>query len=404
MTIVFSRASKFIVRLLLAVGSISASAEPAELSALINERLSHMQSVAAYKWLNQLPIEDLPREATVIASAQRSGLNLGITMDSSDRFFSAQIVAAKEIQQYWFSKWQQGNAPDKAPDLVNEVRPKLLTLGDQITRQLASSHTLESGTIGAEGLSEETAELIRRAANQIELYPNMLSQVLDSKVLRVGTTWDYKPFSHQVQESPTGIDIDLAKDLAASLDAKVEFVTTSWPTLMQDFNANKFDIGMSGISINLQRQRDGFFSEPYHTGGKTPIVRCEEVEKMNSFTKIDQPSTRVIVNPGGTNQKFVQASIKKASVRVHPDNRTIFYEIIEERADVMFTDAIEVRVQSNLHPELCPATPGVNFTFQQKGYLIPQDIVWKNYVDTWLNQRMGDGTLTRTFEKHGAAD
>ena len=38
---------------------------------LINERLGHMKTVAAHKWINQLPIEDLAREEVVIERAQR---------------------------------------------------------------------------------------------------------------------------------------------------------------------------------------------------------------------------------------------------------------------------------------------------------------------------------------------
>jgi cyclohexadienyl dehydratase len=382
--------------------SQAAASTDKSLIGLINERLGHMKTVAAHKWINQLPIEDLAREEVVIERAQRSGLEHGITMASSDQFFSAQIIAAKEIQTHWFEQWESGDAPSSAPDLVKEVRPELLILGEKITAQLTDRDPNMTGEIQAEGLSAETANALRRAINHIKQYPNTLEQVLDSKILRVGTTWDYKPFSHKIVERPMGIDIDLAQDLAASLGASVEFVTTAWPTLMDDFNANRFDIGMSGISINLSRQRDAYFSSPYHTGGKTPITRCNDVDRVNSLEKINTEGQRVIVNPGGTNERFARANINPANLSLHNDNRTIFTEIIENRADVMMTDAIEVGVQANLHPELCAAMPGETFTFQQKGYLLPQDEVWKRYVDTWLNQRIGDGTFTDTFSTHNA--
>ncbi|MDZ7686147.1 MAG: hypothetical protein U5O39_15000 [Gammaproteobacteria bacterium] len=49
------------------------------------------------------------------------------------------------------------------------------------------------------------------------------------------------------------------------------------------------------------------------------------------------------------------------------DNRTIFNEIIAERADVMITDAIEVRLKAYAHEELCAAMPGETFTDQGEG-------------------------------------
>jgi len=38
---------------------------------------------------------------------------------------------------------------------------------------------------------------------------------------------------------------------------------------------------------------------------------------------------------------------------VHPDNRTMFGELIGGRADVTITDAIEVELQTRRHKELC---------------------------------------------------
>jgi cyclohexadienyl dehydratase len=265
---------------------------------------------------------------------------------------------------------------------------------------LDTSRHQDEVNIHAEGLTRETASTLELALRSVEFYPNQLDQVIQSKTLRVGTTLDYAPFSYESEGRPVGIDLHLAADLAKALGVELVIVNTSWPTLMSDLHKGKFDIGMSGISINLERQKTAFFSLPHHAGGKTPISRCTDTEKFNQLAKIDLASTRLIVNPGGTNQKFVESNIKHASVRVHPDNRTIFNEIILGRADVMITDAIEVRLQSVLHPELCAAMPGQTLTFQQKAFLLPRDPIWKAYIDTWLGQRIGEGEVERAFTQH----
>ena len=101
---------------------------------LINERLSLMEQVAAYKWINEQPIAVPEREVFVINNAIDDGLQYGITTDSSGAFFLAQIEAAKDIQQCWFARWETGQAPESAEDLVTVIRPKLITLGEGITR------------------------------------------------------------------------------------------------------------------------------------------------------------------------------------------------------------------------------------------------------------------------------
>lgn len=227
----------------------------------------------------------------------------------------------------------------------------------------------------------------------------ILDRILARGELRVGTTGDYAPFSVSTTATPDGepgfrgFDIEMARSLARSLDVELRLVATSWPTLMADLAADRFDIGMSGISRTLARARVAYFSTPYHQGGKTPIARCEDAGRFRDFESIDQVGVRVVVNPGGTNEAFVRSRLRHASLRVHPDNRTIFREIAEHRADVMFTDEIEVALQSARDDRLCPALPGTLLTHAEKAYLMPRDEALRQYVNLWLAQLAADEAL-----------
>ena len=108
------------------------------------------------------------------------------------------------------------------------------------------------------------------------------------------------------------------------------------------------------------------------------------------------------MNPGGTNEAFARSRLDHASLRIHGDNRTIFEEITEARADVMFTDAIEVARVTRDDPRLCPALPGVTLTYQEKGFLLPRDEsdAWPRFIDLWLDQVQGDGTIAAAFAAH----
>src|SRR5690625_4407321 len=102
-----------------------------------------------------------------------------------------------------------------------------------------------------------------------------LNEIIEEGVIRVGTTGDYKPFTYLDPDTGEfeGSDIDAAKLLAEELDVEVEFVETSWPTLMDDLLAGKFDIGMGGITRTLERQKTAHMSKPYLDFGK---ARSEE--------------------------------------------------------------------------------------------------------------------------------
>ncbi|MFF8311352.1 transporter substrate-binding domain-containing protein [Streptomyces lydicus] len=217
-------------------------------------------------------------------------------------------------------------------------------------------------------------------------------------VLRVCTTGDYRPFSYRDPRTGgyRGVDIDMARDLATSLDATPRYVPTTWAELVGDLAAGRCDVAMGGVSLTLPRARSVYFSEPTRTDGKTPIVRCADKDTYRTLQQIDRPGTTVIVNPGGTNEQFARAHIKQATLKVHPDNTTIFDEIIAGRADVMMTDASETRYQAKIHPELCSVHPDQPFTFSEKAYALPRgDDEFKAYVDQWVHLATHDGTYAK---------
>ena len=227
-----------------------------------------------------------------------------------------------------------------------------------------------------------------------------LDEILARGVLRVGTTGDYKPFSYRVAGGDfIGLDVALAADLAKSLGVKLQLVPTTWGALMADLGDDRFDLAMGGVSISLERQKKAWFSIPYLRDGKTPIARCEDARKYQTLADIDRPEVRLIVNPGGTNERFARAQAPHATLAVFADNVAIFDRIAAGEADVMITDAIEARLQQRLHPKLCAIHPEAPFDFSEKAVLLPRDVALKAYVDQWLHQAIESGSFARADEQ-----
>lgn len=237
--------------------------------------------------------------------------------------------------------------------------------------------------------------------SQAQSAPGALARVTQSATLRVCTPGDYKPFSFQhVPGEFEGLDIDLAQSLAASLNAKPQFIKTTWANLLPDFVAGKCDIAVGGISVSLERQKQAYFSAPYMINGKTPITRCENVSKYQSVAAIDQPGVRVIFNPGGSNEKFARTRLSHAKLTLHGENVTIFDEIIKGNADVFVTEAAEAIAQSKLHPELCAVNPDKPLQYAEMAYLLPSgDEVFKRYVDQWLHLAQANGEYAQLSAK-----
>src|SRR5688572_25816980 len=226
---------------------------------------------------------------------------------------------------------------------------------------------------------------------------SVLDAVLANGEIEVCSTGDYRPFTHLDEATGRwdGIDIDMAADLAAKLGVRLTLVKTTWGTLVDDLGRT-CDIAMGGISVTTDRAKRAFYSDPYLVDGKTPITRCENVGRFQTLEQINQPGVRAVVNPGGTNEQFAKANLTQATIVPHPDNNTIFDEILAGRADLMITDATETRWQAQQHPELCAVHPEAPFTFSEKAYLLPRgDVVLQEWVNGWLHIALIDGPYTR---------
>jgi chorismate mutase-like protein len=214
------------------------------------------------------------------------------------------------------------------------------------------------------------------------------SQIRERGILRVGLPGDYAPYALSGREGPQGIDVALAREIAATLGLGVEFVPTSWGTLMGDARAGRFDMAVGGISITPERRREQRFTRAYLHDHKAPLVRCGEESRYDSLHKINVPAVRVVVNPGGTNERFARREFRKARLIVHPENRTVADELVAGRADVFVTDEVEGRLLSSLHGGLCVVSKAPDWEPVGKGFMVVADEQARREFDAALGMAL----------------
>ena len=230
-----------------------------------------------------------------------------------------------------------------------------------------------------------------------------LDKIMETKVIRVGTPGDYRPFAIKTDTGFSGHDIDLIETMAKELGVKVEYVQTSWPNLMKDLQSNQFDVAVGGITRNVNRIRLVEMLPGYAPFGKVALVRSADKAKFTTADSLNQASVRVIKNPGGTNEAYVLANLKAAQVATHDKNAEIPALIADGKGDVMITETYEALHYAKADPRLhaafinAPLTPvntlGFMLPTDDADYVRVMDFVWglvdsrggvKQAADKWL--------------------
>lgn len=201
---------------------------------------------------------------------------------------------------------------------------------------------------------------------------DQLEDLQESGMLRVGTTGDYKPFSYFDDKGYSGYDIDVAKHIADQLGVELKLVRTSWKDLLTDLEADKYDIAMGGITRKMQRQLAAEQTQGYMTFGKCFLVAKGKVDQFNTIDKVNQPSVKVGVNIGGTNEAFADKHLQQASFTRYENNLDVPKAVATGKVDVMVTETPEGLFYQVTDERLEAARCETPFTNSQFGYLIPK--------------------------------
>ncbi len=251
---------------------------------------------------------------------------------------------------------------------------------------------LKAAAIAAAGFAISGAALAQSALNEI----------LDTGVLKVGTTGDWNPMSLRdpATNSYKGFDVDVMNELAADLGVSVEFVPTDWKTLVNGVVAGKYHMTGSA-SISPPRMKVAGFSESYISVELYPFTLKEHADRFDGYDSINQPDVKVATTLGTTFEKRVREWFPNADIKVVEAPARGFQEVLAGRADVFITSNIEGATLEKKFPiervkNTGPRSPS------PIAMLLPQtDQVWINYVNNWVKVKQAQGFFDRTKAKWG---
>lgn len=160
-----------------------------------------------------------------------------------------------------------------------------------------------------------------------------------SRTLVVGVNPEYQPMAFKHEGKTVGIEIDNAKEVAASLGKTVKFVELPFAELLPALESGKIDVIMSGLSITESRQARVDFSRPFMEVGQMAIIRSEDIARLGFPRAIFGKGLKVGVEPGTTGDEFAQQSMPNANIKHFDSPDAAFAALRSKSIDIYIHDA-----------------------------------------------------------------
>ena len=199
----------------------------------------------------------------------------------------------------------------------------------------------------------------------------------------------------------SGIDIELSAQFSQDLHARLEYVDSSFATLIDDVKTGRCDVAMFAVAMLPQRMEHLRFTRPYLRSDIFGIT-TKANRVVRQWADIDKPGVLVGVQVGTFMEPAMAAALKHARMVVVRPPTTRERELEAGRIDVFMSDyPYSRRLLDNADwaELISPPTP---FYVMPYAYAVkPGDDEWFAAVDEFVQHIKQDGRLDTAAQHNG---
>ena len=228
-----------------------------------------------------------------------------------------------------------------------------------------------------------------------------LKDIQKAGKLVIATSPDFPPFeSLGADGSVEGIEIDLLNIICDKLGVELAIEQMDFDSVLPGVQAGKFDVGVSGITVTEQRQKNVLFTDPYCLAAQAIVVTADSPITC----KADLECKTVSVQTGTTAESFcMEAGYSVSSFASNSDAQAALVAgkvdawVID---DLTAADMVKSYNKDNgealiILPEAMTTEPyAFAFAFGS------EDLVKE--INGILAELVADGTVASIFEAHDA--
>ncbi len=235
-----------------------------------------------------------------------------------------------------------------------------------------------------------------------DMTTNRLERVKKAQLVRVCIWPDYYSITYRNPKTLklSGIDIDMANELGKDLGVAVQFVESSFGTLIDDVTQDRCDIAMFAIGVTPSRAKKLRFTHP-HLASDIFAVTTKSNRRIKTWDDIDKPSSVVAVAKGTLHEPVMKEKLKAAQLLVLDTPFAREQEVESGRADVFMTDyPYSQRFLVNNDWARLVSPTGV-YHVTPYAYAMKQgDDVWFNRIEQFVSDIKRDGRLLVSAKNH----
>ena len=126
----------------------------------------------------------------------------------------------------------------------------------------------------------------------------------EAKTITVATSPDFPPFESLENNEIVGIEVDIMDLIAQDLGVEIQYEQMDFDSVIPGVQTGKFDVGMSGITVTEDRQKNCDFTDPYFLAAQAIVV----TPGSSIASKADLDGKKVSVQTGTTAEEYCMAN------------------------------------------------------------------------------------------------
>ena len=229
----------------------------------------------------------------------------------------------------------------------------------------------------------------------------VIDRILQRSELVVGMAGNMPPMNMTTKEGELiGYEVDLAKNMAASMGVKAKFSVMLFAELLPALQSGKIDLILSNMTITPARNLKVAFVGPYFTSGKAFLTKIKTIALADEASDIDAKNTKLVALKGSTSQAFVEKAIPDATLVTANDYDEAVKMVLEDKVHAMVADYPICVVSVFRYPDQGLLSVVTTLTYEPIGVGVQAgDPLLVNWVENFMGIAEETGLLQKFEEK-----